>query len=318
MRSAASGMKLSAPRNAAVAMMRQAMIAGSPRLRREDACRKQTSQRRDGECQADERGGDGEERVRELQPGHQHADADGGHDGSGDLAAHPIERQRAVAQHRSYGQGADSESERHQPEEHPLPPERVGDPPGQERSEQAGQHPTRRQVGVHHRLPIVWKRPLDEHVRDGREAACSGALQRATDNDPSHRRRHRRHDEPDHQRHDAQRERQCRAAAVGHLAGRHERHQVGEGVDGQRHAVERVAAQLVGDGGQRSDHRRDLERDQHHRQHQARGEQPLLGGERGADFGARGCCHTGEPGATSGHGWLRSAVSATSSSSCSV
>jgi len=30
-RSAASGMKLSAPRNAAVAMMRQAMIAGSPR-----------------------------------------------------------------------------------------------------------------------------------------------------------------------------------------------------------------------------------------------------------------------------------------------
>ena len=72
-----------------------------------------------------------------------------------------------------------------------------------------------------------------------------------------------------------------RSVAIGQFAGGHESDEVGQRVARERDAVEGVAVELVGDRGQRGDHRRDLERDHHDPEHQPDRQEPLLANEPG-------------------------------------
>ena len=317
MRSAASGMKLSTPRNAAVASMRHDTTAGRPRAAR---CTPSGNRRRrlgrptakPGDRAAD-RGCD----VLELQRGHERAHAGSREDRRGDArVAQRSGAPRCVRPHRPHRHHGDDGDQRQQQPEDPPPTELVGDRAGDDRGDEARQHPPGRQVGVHLRLPIGGERPLDQHVGDRCQPTRAGALQGAADHHQSHRRRGGRDDQAAGEHGEAGQVRLGRPVPIGQLAGHDEGDQVGQRVTRQRHAVQRVAVQLIGDRRQRGQHRGDLERHHRHAEHQPDGQEPLLTIEPGDHRLV--CCHRGEPGATNGHGRARSTDRARSSSSSSL
>ena len=150
--------------------------------------RQQTTKGWYGHHQTGDSGGRGGEGVGELKSGD-----DGSHaNRCGDCLRHPAvgtcRRGGAIVTHRLHGQGTNGHGCRHQPEEHPSPPEGVGDPAGHERGNHAGQHPARRKIGVDHWMAVLWEGPLDEHVGDGGEAPGADSLQDAPHYHPDHRR----------------------------------------------------------------------------------------------------------------------------------
>ena len=200
----------------------------------------------------------------------------------------PVRLDRAVAAHRPAGDRADGHGQRDDAQEHPLPAEVIGDDAGERRCDQAREHPSCRQQRVHRRLAIVREGSLHQHVGERREPAGAGPLQRAAEDDDLHRFGRAGHDEPDDEGADRQEERDAWADSVGEEAGGHQCHQIGQRVRSQGHAIERVAAELVGDGGQRGDDRRALEGHERDTEHEADRQQPLVGIERGAPRHGRG------------------------------
>ena len=160
------------------------------------------------------------------------------------------------------------------------------------------------------------ERPLHEYVSDRREPTGAGALQRASDHDECHASRRRCHDQAAGEHRQTGQIRLRWTVAIGQLAGDDQRNQVGQRVARQRHPVERVAMQLIGDCWQRREHRGDLEGDHRDAENQTDGQQPLLSIESGDC--RLDVCHRGEPGATNGHGRARSTDNARSRSNCSL
>ena len=292
MRSAASGTKLSTPRNVAVASTRQATTAGRPGRARptprgNSRRRKTTATTAPTAVEMTAANG-----LANCKPGDHGADPDGRGERGRDARRLAVGADGAERGHRAHGQCADGDGQGDDPDEHPPPPEVLGDRPGDRRSDEAGQHPAGRQQGVHGRLAIIGERPPHEQVGDRAERSGAGALEHAAEHDRPHRRRRSGHDETDDEQHDARGVRLGRSVAVGQLTGGDEGHEVRQRVRRQGDAVQRVAAELVGDRRQRGDHRGDLEGDERHAEHQPGRQHALRSGHRGG-HGQRGYMQSG-------------------------
>jgi hypothetical protein len=191
----------------------------------------------------------------------------------GDVGQVPVGRdRRADPKHRRDRHRRGHRDERHEPEEHPAPAERVGDEPGQRGAGQRGHHPRGREDREHpgpHRGRVA---APDHRVRHRGHRPRAQTLDHAGEHEQRHGRREPTGDQPDREQAAPGRERHRRPAPVGLAPGDDRAHERREQVRAEDPAVEREVAEVVLDDRQ---HRRDRQRLEPHerdREDEAAGE----------------------------------------------
>ncbi len=232
--------------------------------------RKQPAQRRE----PDEHPGCGQAETEDHVVRTKRSEHQGGTCGSADSIDHAMLvvrslRVRTAEPHeRGHGNGPGHHDQRDQAEEHPAPPEQVGDACRHGRPDDPRDDPCRRQH-CHHPGPLhLAEAAAYGDVGHGRHGARPEALEAASHDEHPHRRSEARHEEARREQHQAHHVRPRRPVPVGVAAGQDDAHQAGQFEAREDPPVQCQALEVACDHRHHGDHGQRLGCDEGHGEHE--------------------------------------------------